>query len=167
MTNSLLLRFIYYRQTTDDPEEGPLCSHSKTIESENKLQACSHSTAISVNDDIQDLNNVKIISDKVCQALTIVETVCFKHLKECFSQEDVKSMTKDHLEEMKTFFLGMFKYKVTNKDLANCKVMEYVEKDVEHSSENVFESDKGKFLVELVIDLAIKATPVIFAFIII
>ena len=52
---------------------------------------------------------------------------------------------------------------VANNALENCKVMKYLEKDMEHD----IETEKRKFLVELVIDMAIKLTPAIFTFIII
>ena len=64
---------------------------------------------------------------------------------------------------MKTFFLRISHDKVSNKALENCKVMKYLEKDLEYD----FESEKRKFLVELFFTMAIKSTPAIFAFIII
>eukprot|EP00091_Calanus_sinicus_P025508 TRINITY_DN9771_c0_g1_i1.p1 TRINITY_DN9771_c0_g1~~TRINITY_DN9771_c0_g1_i1.p1 ORF type:complete len:208 (-),score=36.46 TRINITY_DN9771_c0_g1_i1:255-878(-) len=94
-----------HRHSPDDPKEGALCSDAKTIESQTQLHTCSHSASSQVFDAIQDLNSVKIISDKLCKALTTVGTVCFKHLQGCFTQDKVNAMRQNHLEQMKAFFL--------------------------------------------------------------
>merc|ERR1719318_2247946 len=96
-----------------------------------KFQTCSHSTATSVYQTIQDLTRAKIISDKLCKALTTIGTVCVKHLNECFAEDDVRQMRKSHLVEMKTFLLRISQGKVTNNAFDNCKVMEYVENEID------------------------------------
>ena len=100
-----------------------------------KFQSCSHSSATSVYQTIQDLTSVKIISDKLCKALTTIGTVCVKHLNECFAEDDVRQMRKSSLEEMKIFLLRISQGKVSNNALDDCKVMEYAEENVQ----NVFE----------------------------
>ena len=47
-------------------QELRLCSDEETLQTQNKLQACSHSTATSVYQTIQDITSVKSISDKLC-----------------------------------------------------------------------------------------------------
>ena len=120
-------------RTQDDPIEDVTCSDTKTMDIQTKFQTCSHSTATSVYQTIQDLTSVKIISDKLCKALTTIGTVCVKHLNECFAEDDVRQMRKSHLEEMKTFLLRISQEKLTGGALDNCKVMEYVENGVERS----------------------------------
>merc|ERR1719206_1646868 len=121
-----------YRQsgcTVTDPIEEVTCSDEKTREIQAMFQTCSHSTATSVYQTIQDITSVKIISHKLCQALTTIGTVCIKHLYQCFAEEDVKQMRKSHLEEMKTFLLRISEDKVAENVFENCVVMEYVERD--------------------------------------
>merc|ERR1719312_1366299 len=121
-----------YRQsgrTLADPVEDVACSDEKTREIQTMFQTCSHSTATSVYQTIQDITSVKIISHKLCKALTTIGTVCIKHLYQCFAEEDVKQMRKSHLEEMKIFFLRISEYKVPNNLFENCVVMEYVENE--------------------------------------
>jgi len=121
-----------YRQsgrTLADPVEEVTCSDDKTMEIQTKFQTCSHSTATSVYQTIQDITSVKIISHKLCKALTTIGTVCIKHLYQCFAEDDVKQMRKSHLEEMKTFLLRISEEKVTNNVFENCVVMEYVENE--------------------------------------
>jgi len=121
-----------YRQsgrTLADPVEDVTCSDDKTREIQTKFQTCSHSTATSVYQTIQDITSVKIISHKLCKALTTIGTVCIKHLHQCFAEDDVKQMRKSHLEEMKTFLLRISEEKVTNNVFENCAVMEYVENE--------------------------------------
>merc|ERR1711892_331023 len=101
------------------------------IEFQTKFQTCSHSSATSVYQTIQDLSSVKIISDKLCKALTTIGTVCVKHLNECFAEDDVRQMRKSSLEEMKVFLLRISQGKVSNNALDDCKVMQYVENNVD------------------------------------
>ena len=96
-----------------------------------KFQTCSHSTATSVYQTIQDITSVKSISDKLYKALTTIGTVCVKHLYECFAEDDVRQMRKSHLEEMKKFLLRISQEKVTNNIFDDCKVMEYVDNEVD------------------------------------
>ena len=102
-----------------------------------KFQTCSHSSATSVYQTIQDLTSVKIISDKLCKALTTIGTVCVKHLNECFAEDDVRQMRKSSLEEMKIFLLRISQGKVSNNALDDCKVMEYVENNVDQGQDFV------------------------------
>jgi len=121
-----------YRQsgrTLADPVEDVACSDEKTREIQTMFQTCSHSTATSVYQTIQDITSVKIISHKLCKALTTIGTVCIKHLYQCFAEEDVKQMRKSHLEEMKTFLLRISEEKVAEDVFENCVVMEYVESE--------------------------------------
>merc|ERR1711874_189306 len=116
-------------RTLPESESGVTCSDEKTLSIQTNIQTCSHSTAISVYEAIQDLTSVKIISHKLCKALTTIGTVCIKHLNECFAEDDIKQMRKSHLEEMKTFLLRISQEKVTGNVFENCKVMEYVENE--------------------------------------
>merc|ERR1719233_1731273 len=128
-----------YRQsgrTLADPVEDVTCSDDKTMEVQTKFQTCSHSTATSVYQTIQDITSVKIISHKLCKALTIIGTVCIKHLYQCFAEDDVKQMRKSHLEEMKTFLLRISEEKMTNNVFENCVVMEYVENEGQKLNNN-------------------------------
>jgi len=128
-----------YRQsgrTLADPVEEVTCSDDKTMEIQTKFQTCSHSTATSVYQTIQDITSVKIISHKLCKALTTIGTVCIKHLYQCFAEDDVKQMRKSHLEEMKTFLLRISEEKVTNNVFENCVVMEYVENEGQKLNNN-------------------------------
>merc|ERR1719206_1633613 len=79
-------------RTVTDPIEDVACSDEKTREIQTMFQTCSHSTATSVYQTIQDITSVKIISHKLCKALTTIGTVCIKHLYQCFAEEDVKQM---------------------------------------------------------------------------
>merc|ERR1712212_449982 len=83
-----------------------------------------------------DIQDVKIISHKLCKALTTIGTVCIKYLHQCFAEDDVKQMRKSHLEEMKTFLLRISEYKVTNNVFENCIVMEYVENEGQKLNNN-------------------------------
>merc|ERR1719206_1630626 len=126
-----------YRQsgrTLADPVEDVACSDEKTREIQTMFQTCSHSTATSVYQTIQDITSVKIISHKLCKALTTIGTVCIKHLYQCFAEEDVKQMRKSHLEEMKTFLLTISEEKVAEDVFENCVVMEYVESEEQELS---------------------------------
>jgi len=126
-----------YRQsgrTLAEPVEDVACSDEKTREIQTMFQTCSHSTATSVYQTIQDISSVKIISHKLCKALTTIGTVCIKHLYQCFAEDDVKQMRKSHLEEMKTFLLRISEEKVTQNVFENCVVMEYVESDEQELS---------------------------------
>merc|ERR1712042_9233 len=116
-------------RTLADPVEDVTCTDEKTMEVQTKFQTCSHSTATSVYQSIQDLTSIKIISDKLCKALTTIGTVCIKHLYQCFAEDDVKQMRKSHLQEMKTFLLRISEEKVTADAFENCKVMEYTENE--------------------------------------
>merc|ERR1712106_702325 len=113
-----------YRRSgrTLDEEDEALCSDEKTIEFQTKFQTCSHSTSTSVYQTIQDLTSVKIISDKLCKALTTIGTVCVKHLNECFAEDDVRQMRKSHVEQMKAFLLRIVHGKAPSNALDNCKV---------------------------------------------
>merc|ERR1719206_1712502 len=126
-----------YRQsgrTLADPVEDVACSDEKTREIQTMFQTCSHSTATSVYQTIQDITSVKIISHKLCKALTTIGTVCIKHLYQCFAEDDVKQMRKSHLEEMKTFLLRISEEKVAEDVFENCVVMEYVESEEQELS---------------------------------
>merc|ERR1719250_364230 len=121
-----------YRQsgrTLADPVEDVACSDEKTREIQTMFQTCSHSTATSVYQTIQDITSVKIISHKLCKALTTIGTVCIKHLYQCFAEEDVKQMRKSHIEEMKTFLLRISEEKVAEDVFEKCVVMEFVESE--------------------------------------
>ena len=136
-------------RTLADPVEDVACSDEKTREIQTMFQTCSHSTATSVYQTIQDITSVKIISHKLCKALTTIGTVCIKHLYQCFAEEDVKQMRKSHLEEMKTFLLRISEEKVSNNVFENCVVMEYVES----------EEQNGIVLPELdnnIVDMAVE-----------
>jgi len=113
-----------YRGSTRslDAEDEALCSDDKTIQVQTKFQTCSHSTSTSVYQTIQDLTNVKIISEKLCKALTTIGFVCVKQLKECFSEDDVRQMRKSHLEEMIDFLLRIVQGKAPSNALDNCKL---------------------------------------------
>merc|ERR1719206_1522620 len=121
-------------RTVTDPIEDVACSDEKTREIQTMFQTCSHSTATSVYQTIQDITSVKIISHKLCKALTTIGTVCIKHLYQCFAEEDVKQMRKSHLEEMKTFLLRISEEKVAEDVFENCVVMEFVESDEQEQS---------------------------------
>ena len=125
------INFRHSGRTHDDPEEDVTCTDDKAVDIQTKFQTCSHSTATSVYQTIQDITSVKSISDKLCKALTTMGTVCVKHLNECFAEDDVRQMRKSHLEEMKTFLLRISQEKVTNNVFDECKVMEYVENEVD------------------------------------
>merc|ERR1719233_2103059 len=126
-----------YRQsgrTLTDTVEDLACNDDKALEIQTKFQTCSHSTATSVYQTIQDITSVKIISHKLCKALTTIGTVCIKHLYQCFAEDDVKQMRKSHLEEMKTFLLRISEEKVTKNVFENCVVMEYVENEEQNNT---------------------------------
>merc|ERR1719312_2216931 len=126
-----------YRQsgrTLADPVGDVACSDEKTREIQTMFQTCSHSTATSVYQTIQDITSVKIITHKLCKALTTIGTVCIKHLYQCFAEEDVKQMRKSHLEEMKTFLLRISEEKVAENVFENCVVMKYVESEEQELS---------------------------------
>merc|ERR1712142_412238 len=125
----LVQEYRHSGRTLDDPVEDVTCTDEKTIEVQTKFQTCSHSTATSVYQTIQDLTSIKIISDKLCKALTTIGTVCIKHLYQCFAEDDVRQMRKSHLQEMKTFLLRISEEKVTADVFENCKVMEYTENE--------------------------------------
>ena len=70
-------------------------------------------------------------------ALTTIGTVCVKHLNECFAEDDVRQMRKSHLKEIKTFLLRISQEKVTNVAFGDCKVMEYVENEVDKDKDQI------------------------------
>jgi len=117
-----------YRESgrNEAEEEDVLCNDDRTVAVQTDFQNCIHSTSTVAYQAILDLDDNKIISDKLCKAMSTIGTVCVKHLSECFADDDLSQMRRSHIEEMKKFFLG-FSDKVTSDALDNCKIMEYTE----------------------------------------
>ena len=45
-----------------------------------------------------DLEDTKIISDKLCNALRTIGTNCIKHMSECYNVEDYENTRRGHIE---------------------------------------------------------------------
>ena len=166
MLNVLILVFVVIVNSSPskDPVEDAMCTYKQKVEVQNKLQACTFSTASSVHMTIKDLSSDKTIADELCKSLTTIMNVCVEHLKKCFPRDIFKLKRKTHLEEVKTFFLQIGQDIVSNNSFENCRMMENGEK-VMDDYDLLSESKGSKVLVEIFIDLAIKASPVMFAMI--
>merc|ERR1719320_824109 len=119
----LVKEYRHSGRTVTDPIEEVTCSDEKTREIQTMFQTCSHSTATSVYQTIQEITSVKIISHKLCKALTTIGTVCIKHLYECFAEDDVK--------QMKRFLQRIVQGKLPGSALDNCKAVMIEEDSVD------------------------------------
>merc|ERR1719206_1678866 len=132
---------------------GGLCSDEETVQSQEMLQSCSHSMAISFHTSIQDIASGEIISDKLCDAFNKVRTDCVRHIQECFADEDAEEIKKNHLESMKAFLLSIVNEKAPNNALDNCKNTLGM-----HGDENIIENVTEYYLddVEVTDEITVR-----------
>jgi len=116
-----------YRETGGETKEVVKCDNQKTAANQDKMRDCSHETSSKTYMEIMDLEDTKIISDKLCNALRTIGTNCIKHMSECYNVEDYENTRRGHIEQMKVFLLDMSKSKVNKDALDNCKILEYTE----------------------------------------
>jgi len=116
-----------FRETGGETKEVVKCDNAKTAANQDKMRDCSHKTSSSTYMEIMDLENTGIISEKLCNALKAIGTICVKHMSECYNEEDFSNTKRGHIEQMKAFLLDMSASKVNKDALDNCKILEYTE----------------------------------------
>merc|ERR1719483_63280 len=109
------------RQTVYHDDDSESCSDEKFVKAQTDFQTCTHSVTSSVNDDIQNLSSLKSISILLCKAISNISNNCVDHLKKCLDAEDVITMSENHLEQLKVYFVKLAGDKVdTDFSLDNC-----------------------------------------------
>ena len=100
-----------------------LCDQDQLSQAQTMFQNCSHATSSSVYslyhsyDELEDIN---MISDQICQALNTIDSRCSQHLKNCYDEADLQRTKDNHLDQLKQYLVGLFAEKVNMTVVNNC-----------------------------------------------
>lgn len=140
------------RETNISP--GMLCSDSQTVIARQQFQECSHSASSKTYRAIADLTDGQLIVSTLCGALQTIATDCLRSLVSCFSEEDIRSISVGHLDQMRQFLVGIAEEKVESDSLDSCEV-EHLVVEEEEEGNNLNKEETISPVTELWEDLDI------------
>lgn len=128
------------RAQQEEENQGARCSHEEVNALQRNFQNCSYSLTSSVWSEIQELKDLKLmelrrenlnqkvideskllnanrdIKPLICKVIGRIEPQCTKGFSKCYSEEDGKLLKRQHLDQLKDYFSGMY----SGLDLSSC-----------------------------------------------
>ena len=85
-------------------EDSQKCTEENYDNSQLEFQQCIHSISSHLNDVMADLTDSRIIHDTLCEAVNNVTSDCIPYLAKCLDPEDLKVLSKSHMDNLQKLF---------------------------------------------------------------
>merc|ERR1712106_546595 len=136
---SLVEEYLLSGRREENVEQEDRCSDRRSIQAQQKFQACSHTESTKAYDKIIKMEKSEKIKEMLCETLGRIGSVCTEELEECFSPEDLVRTARSHLIEMQKFLVSFAAGRIGEDDLIGCGEVE-VEDEEKYKVYDVEES---------------------------